>query len=269
MRIRMLALSGALAASTVLIPPAMATDTTPTVPGTTTTAPAPAPVKFRNSCNPAIAALPPTVEGQPAAFVPGAAKGVYVWHEKAGWRLRVTHPQARDAAGKPSLIEVRGRITSSRPLSNVRTVRLEDKQRGEWVSVQRPKRKVMDFRFVNGGFIDGINFTAGCAGRLGFTVWEITKDDTGKVVRTPLPVFVGSVPTEVTGTTLPSLATNAPAGVAACRDPALPCGHDLLTHAPVAVPGPDEAPARPRLPSAQGKGVDPRAAPRIQWGPPR
>ena len=59
MRIRMLALTGALAASAVLTPPpAMATDTTPAVPGATTTAPAPAPVSFRNSCNPAIAALP-------------------------------------------------------------------------------------------------------------------------------------------------------------------------------------------------------------------
>ena len=29
------------------------------------------------------------------------------------------------------------------------------------VSVQRPKRKVMEFRFVNGGYIDGINFDAG------------------------------------------------------------------------------------------------------------
>jgi hypothetical protein len=171
-------------------------------------------VQFRNSCNPAIATLPPTVEGQPAAFVPGAAKGVYVWHERAGWRLRVTHPQTRDAAGRPTLIEVRGRVTSSRPISNVRTVRLEDKQRGEWVSVQRPKRKVMEFRFVNGGYIDGINFAAGCAGRVGFTVWEITKDDAGKVVRTPLPVFVGAAATAVTSTTVPALVTNPPAGVA-------------------------------------------------------
>jgi hypothetical protein len=223
MRIRMLALTGALAASAVLTPPAMATDTTPAVPGatttTTTTAPAPAKaaeparLKYRNSCRPSKATLPPTVEGQPAAFVPGAAKGVYIWHERAGWRLRVTHPQTRDAAGKPNLIEVRGRITSTRRLANVRTIQLEDKQRGEWVSVKRPNRKVMDFRFVNGGFIDGINFTAGCSGRLGFTVWEITKDAMGKVVRTPLPIFVGSVPTEVTSTTVPALATNAPADV--------------------------------------------------------
>jgi hypothetical protein len=51
--------------------------------------------------------------------------------------------------------------------------------------VQRPKRKVMDFRFVNGGYIDGINFTAGCAGRLTFRAWQVTKDAAGEPVRTP------------------------------------------------------------------------------------
>ena len=71
--------------------------------------------------------------------------------------------------------------------------------------MQRPSRKVMEFRFVNGGFIDGINFTAGCSGKLGFTVWEVTRDATGhgKVVRTPLPIYVGSAPTLVTATTDP------------------------------------------------------------------
>ena len=57
---------------------------------------------------------------------------------------------------------MRGRITASRPIKQrPHRSSLEDKQRGEWVSVQRPKRKVMDFRFVNGGYIDGINFNAG------------------------------------------------------------------------------------------------------------
>ena len=129
---------------------------------------APAPATFRNSCNPAVATLPGVVEGNPT-LVPGAKDGfaplaLYVWHEARGWRVRLTHNQPKVVDGKPQVVEVRGRITSSRPISNVRTVRLEDKQRGEWVSVQRPKRKVMDFRFVNGGYIDGIDFNAGCPG---------------------------------------------------------------------------------------------------------
>jgi hypothetical protein len=217
MRIRILAVSGALAASTLLAAPAMADDV-PATNGPTATAPAAvatatpeqarAALRFRNSCTPTIAALPTTVEGQPNTYVPGAPKGVYIWHEQAGWRVRLTHPQA----DSPKLIEVWGRITSTRRLSNVRTIQLEDKQRGEWV---KTRNRVMEFRFINGGFIDGINFTAGCSGRLGFTVWEVTRGAdgkpvrdpaTGKVVRTALPVFVGADATPVTAETIPALA---------------------------------------------------------------
>ncbi len=197
MRIRSIALSGALAASTLLAAPAMATESTPPADPTAVTQ-APAPAKFRNTCNPAIAALPASVEADPMVK-PGAMNnqfnpGLYVWHEAKGWRVRLTHNKQVDVNGvqKPQVIEVRGRITASRPISNVRTVRLEDKQRGEWVSVQRPKRKVMDFRFVNGGYIDGINFNAGCAGRLTFTAWQVTKNADGTPGREPLPIYVGS-----------------------------------------------------------------------------
>ena len=215
MRIRIIALSGALAASTLLAAPAIATESTPTPEPSAAVTPAPAQtqakLRFRNSCKPTIATLPPAVEGMSTAYKPGAVKGLYIWHEQAGWRVRLTHPGGKTAEGKPNLIEVRGRIASTRKLTNVRTIQLEDKQRGEWVSVKRPNRKVMDFRFVNGGFIDGINFNASCSGRLAFTVWEVTKDAvTGAVVRQPLPIFVGPAMTQVTDTTDPALAKNAP-----------------------------------------------------------
>ena len=142
-----------------------------------------------------------------------AGLGLYVWHEARGWRVRLTHNLPRvDVTGvsRPQLVEVRGQITTSRPVANVRTVRLEDKQAGEWVSVHRPKRKVVEFRFVNGGYIDGIDFTAGCAGRVGLTVWQVNRDATGKVTgRTPLPVYVGAARTQVTTTTVPALAPSA------------------------------------------------------------
>ena len=195
-------------ASSVLVAPAAATQgaaPTGTRPSATT---ADQPL-FRNTCNVAKATLPASVEGAPASFGPGAATGLYVWHTQKGWRVRLTHNIARTDPAKPVLIEVRGRITATRPITGVRTIRLEDKQAGEWISVHRPKRKVMEFRFVNGGFVDGINFRAGCSGRLTFTVWQITRDaTTGKVTgRTPLPVFVGGVPTQLTsdGTTTPAL----------------------------------------------------------------
>ena len=165
--------------------------------------------QFRNSCNPAKATLPASVEGAPASFGPGAATGLYVWHTQKGWRVRLTHNIARTDPAKPVLIEVRGRITSTRALTGVRTIRLEDKQAGEWVSVHRPKRKVMEFRFVNGGFVDGVDFRAGCSGKLTFVAWQVTRDaTTGKVTgRTPIPVLVGSAPTLLAadGSTTPAL----------------------------------------------------------------
>ncbi|MGB8021988.1 MAG: hypothetical protein WCF04_12225 [Candidatus Nanopelagicales bacterium] len=171
----------------------------------TTTAPTPPP--YRNSCNKDVAALPASVQGKPASFKAGSALGVYVWHEARGWRIRVTHNLPKTAAGKSQRIEVRGRVVASRPISKVRLVRLEDRQRGEWVAVQRPKRKVLDARFVNVGGVDGVDFAAGCAGKLTFQFWQITRNADGTVKRTSIPVFVGSKMTPLTATTVPGLDT--------------------------------------------------------------
>lgn len=178
---------------------------------------------FKNTCKVSKATLPTNVQGAPALFTPKSfkphtgAKGVYIWHEKAGWRIRVTHnltnpsttkPDGKVVKGKPVLVEFVGKVTSTRKLTKVRTVRLEDRQRGEWVAVQRPSRKAMQFRFVNGGFIDGINFQAGCAGKLTFTVSQVVRDASGKVTsRVTVPVFVGKVPTTLTSATTPALVT--------------------------------------------------------------
>jgi hypothetical protein len=193
MRLRTLALVGAIAASTVLVAPASATD-----------APAPAPA-YRNSCNPRVAALPAAVEGKPTTFKAGAEKALYVWHTKQGWRVRLTHGQKLEGSDKGARIVVQGRITASRPVSNIRRVKLEANQSGEWVRIVKGSaRRSVDFRFVNYGYIDGLDFTAGCAGRLGITVWEVTKRD-GQTVRMPVKVIVGKDNTTVTELTRPAL----------------------------------------------------------------
>ncbi len=193
MRIRVLARTATVAAlaTTLLVPPAAA------VAGVSAhQRPNPVPA-FRNSCDPAKATLPQVVTGNPGIRA-GAPTGLYVWHENGGWRLRLTHNLAK-VDGRSQRIEVRGQVTSSRPLSDVRLVKLEKSQRGEWVSVRRPGRTVMDIRFVNYGGIDGINVRAGCAGALTVTVWQVVKKD-GKVTRVELPVFVGKDRTRVTDT---------------------------------------------------------------------
>ena len=176
MRTLVRSLAAAAVATTLLAPPALATEGTP-APAPTTTATK----EFRNTCDPAKATLPGVVEGAPA-LQPGAKAGLYVWHDKKGWRIRYTHDLA-PVDGKAQRVEVRGMVTSSRPISNVRLVKLEPKQRGEGVSVKRPGRKVLGFTFINYGGIDGVNFAAGCAGKLTFTVWTVTRNPDGKLVR--------------------------------------------------------------------------------------
>jgi hypothetical protein len=195
--------------------PAPATIAAPAGTGVTVATHAATPLKkhpkpqpqYLNSCRPTRAALPASVLGNPK-LKPGrtsnAAKGLYVWNDGKGWKVRLTH-NLQPVAGKPTLVEVRGRITATKPITRVRLVRLEDKQVGEWVAVQRPKRRALNFRFVNGGYIDGLNFAAGCSGKLTFTVWEVTKVN-GKVTRTPLPVFVGASRLQLTTSTVPALA---------------------------------------------------------------
>lgn len=201
----------ALAGSMLAMPAAVATAAPATTGAAGTHAVAAhkkAPKPYRNTCSAKKAALPASVKGDPKVGpgrTTGAAKGLYVWNDGKGWKVRLTH-NLPPVAGKATTIEVRGRITATRPITKVRLVRLEDKQRGEWVSVKRPKRKSLDFRFVNGGYIDGINFSAGCAGKVTFTVWQVTKAN-GKVTRTPLPVFVGAAKTQLTTSTVPALAT--------------------------------------------------------------
>ena len=195
MRIKIPAISGALAASTLLAAPATAdeptaapgtllpapapTATAPTLTAPTPTAPtptAPTPtVEFLNSCNPAVAALP-RGGGKPGRTARrrrrrrGARRST-CGTRPSGWRVRLTHDPAQGRRERGLAAPARrGAWTdhdeSGRSPTSGR-VRLEDKQAGEWVAVRRPKRKVVDFRFVNGGFIDGINFTAGCAGCVG------------------------------------------------------------------------------------------------------
>lgn len=213
MRTLVRSLAAAAVATTLLAPPALATEGTP--------APAPTATReFRNTCDPAKATLPGVVEGAPAlapgassATLDGSTSGLYVWHDKKGWRIRYTHnlPKVGDPA-KAQRVEVRGMVTASRPISNVRLVKLEPKQRGEGVSVKRPGRKVLNFTFVNFGGIDGVNFAAGCAGKLMITAWTVTRgpdgalvrDAAGKVVRTAIPVFVGKDKVQVGAATAPN-----------------------------------------------------------------
>jgi hypothetical protein len=94
---------------------------------------------------------PSTVEGVPTLWHAGSAAGDYLWHDAAGWHLRVTHR----GTGR---VVFTGRIVSSAPMTAV-PVRLEA---GD-TFVLSADRMTLTYRFVNYGAIDGLNFRTACA----------------------------------------------------------------------------------------------------------
>jgi hypothetical protein len=99
-------------------------------------------------------AWPAAVQGMPAIHA-GSAAGDYLWHDAAGWHLRVTHV---GTAG----VTFSGTIRANQKL-HVTGFRLE---RGDAFTVSADGLSV-SYRFVNHGALDGLNFTTACATRLG------------------------------------------------------------------------------------------------------
>jgi hypothetical protein len=118
-------------------------------------------------------ALPASVIGADGVKAQDAL-GVYLWHGKNGYALRVTHP------GKQKVV-FSGSITVTKAIHGVHRIRLE---KADSFKVG-PHRHTLAFRFTNYGFIDGINFTAACSKDVKLTL----KID--KVAATPNQVFLG------------------------------------------------------------------------------
>ena len=92
-----------------------------------------------------------TVQGRPAGFGAGSPTGDYLWHNKTGFHLRVTHV-------KNDRRVYSGEIHASAPM-RLERVRLE---KGDRVILSHSRRIIL-FRFANHGAIDGINFHTDCA----------------------------------------------------------------------------------------------------------
>lgn len=95
--------------------------------------------------------LPVDVIGSPAVKAQSAL-GLYLWHGRTGYALRVTHP------GKQK-VTLTGTITVTNKITDVRKFRLE---KADSVKVG-PHRHTLTFRFTNYGYLDGISFAAGCS----------------------------------------------------------------------------------------------------------
>jgi hypothetical protein len=99
----------------------------------------------------ACAPLPAWVQGQPGQLHAGAPSGDYLWHDKDGWHLRVTH-------GNKHKQVFAGQIKASRPIT---FVKVKDEARDK--ATLSSDKQTLTFRFVNYGGIDGVDFTDACA----------------------------------------------------------------------------------------------------------
>ncbi len=98
---------------------------------------------------------PASVQGRPWLHA-GSRAGDYIWHDAAGWHLRVTHPGTR-------AVVFSGTIRSDEALT-VKGVRLESQ---DSFTVSSDK-KTVTYRFVNHGRVDGLDFRTDCAKHLSF-----------------------------------------------------------------------------------------------------
>jgi hypothetical protein len=94
------------------------------------------------------------VQGRPAGFAGGDRAGDYLWHDAAGFHLRVTHRGDRRDV-------FTGVITADRQLA-LRPVRLE----GRDAVALSADRRTLSYRFYDYGHIDGADFGTDCATRL-------------------------------------------------------------------------------------------------------
>lgn len=97
---------------------------------------------------------PAAVQGRPINLHTGAKGGDYLWHDRNGWHLRVTHHGWRK-------VVFTGSIVSTAPMS-VRGVKLE---KHDWFKLSADKL-TLTYRFRNFGRIDGIDFKTACSQQL-------------------------------------------------------------------------------------------------------
>ena len=99
---------------------------------------------------------PASVQGRPTALHAGGPAGDYIWHDAAGWHLRVTHANTLQRV-------FTGRIVASAPMAFT-PYRNEG---ADSISLSADKLTIT-YKFYNYGRLDGLDFTTACARRVAF-----------------------------------------------------------------------------------------------------
>jgi hypothetical protein len=142
---------------------ATTTTTTTTLLTTTTAAgtmPVPTPPAPASPDNCVKGIWPAVVQGRPLAFQAG--DGVYLWNDPdGGWALRATHIGPSDGA------VISGTLTTGGKFVDVRRVQYEG---DDIVAVGANKHTIL-FRFVNYGWLDGLDFATRCSAAISASIY--------------------------------------------------------------------------------------------------
>jgi hypothetical protein len=129
---------------------ATSTSTTTTTLGTMPIPAPPAPAPADNCVK---GAWPSVVEGRPLSFQAG--DGVYLWDDPdGGWALRATHSGPADES------VISGTLTTGGKFVDVRTLQGGS---GDDIVVVGANKHTILFRFVNYGWLDGVDFSTRCS----------------------------------------------------------------------------------------------------------
>jgi hypothetical protein len=131
------------------------------VPGATARTPAPAPEETVHGC--AAGHVPGAVQNQSSRAMRATRAGdAWIWHNRAGWHLRLRHKGS-------AKFTFTGTITSNdgKPIS-ARAFHLEPKH-GDTFTVSADK-KMVTFLFNNFGGIDGLDLNMHCSANVTFSL---------------------------------------------------------------------------------------------------
>ncbi len=116
------------------------------------------------------------VQGRPAGLGPHSKGGVYLWHTRDGFHLRVTHKKGDKRVYS-------GSVAAPTRILAVARIRKEKRDR-VWLSADR---KTLYFKFTNHGGIDGVNFRTACA-----TSLTVTAVKAGVKLLPPERIYLGA-----------------------------------------------------------------------------
>jgi len=97
---------------------------------------------------------PVVVYGRPTQLAPGAAAGLYLWHDRDGWHALVTHPGHQKVSFTINVT------------SQAKLIATEVRDEHDDVVIEHNDDHTATLHAENFGYVDGMNFRTDCSPRI-------------------------------------------------------------------------------------------------------